>query len=78
MPKKRIHRTVIQVEVLSEEPFDYDDLDDIKAEITHNSSGVITTKSESVLVGLHAVNALGDFHCDAEFLNMDEEGNEIN
>jgi hypothetical protein len=81
MAKKKLYRTVIQIEVLSEEPIDTDmSLDDIEEECNTGSySGVhdwIVTNE--VLEGQAAADATLKQGSSPDFFQMDENGNELN
>jgi hypothetical protein len=77
--KKKYYRTIIQVEVLSEEPIG----DVSMSEIIHNAqdgdwSGKNTTiTQDEELSGKQMAEALLDQGSDPEFFQIDEEGEEI-
>jgi hypothetical protein len=81
MEKKVIYRTVIEIEVLSEEPIPEDmSLNDIEDECNTGSfSGVHDYKiTNEKLVGQDAVNATVKQGSSIDFFGMDEQGNELN
>lgn len=79
--KKTIHKTIIQIEILHEEPENISDFS--LGEIAYNvmdgewSHGRKTIESNVVLTGMDAVNALKEQGSDREFFGMDDEGNEL-
>lgn len=76
---KKLYRTVIQIEVLSDEPYEGTDLDTIMYDITDgHCSGLVSdvTRNET-LEGSAAVNEVKKHGTDLDFFQMDEEGNEI-
>jgi hypothetical protein len=80
MAKKVLYRSVIQYEVLSEEPIpDGMDLEEIIAECY---DGEYSGKSEIIvsnkpIVGKRAVKFVEKQGSDVEFFNMDANGNEL-
>jgi hypothetical protein len=80
MAKKTIYRTVIEIEVLSEEPIpDGISLDDIEEECNTGSySGVHDWKIRNEpLTGEAAADALSKQGTSTDFFGMDEVGNDI-
>lgn len=78
MAKKSLIETVIEVRVLSEEPFDYNDLENVHHAITEGDcSGTYSTKSSKAISGKLAADKVKEQGSDPEFFNMDEEGNEL-
>lgn len=77
--KKKLYKTVIQIEVLSEEPIESMSLDDIQEECSNGSfSGLHTfVKSNVPIKGKVAVNECKKHGTDVDFFMMDSEGNEI-
>ena len=78
MNKKQLHRTIIQVEVLSDGYFDFSNL----AQLSHDSmygdiSSVSEVKETSILQGDEAVAAVVAQGSDPEFFGMDDEGNDL-
>lgn len=79
--KKVLYRSVIQIEVLSEEPIPEDmSIDDIEEECNTGSySGVHDWKVRNEKIeGLDAVKATQAQGSSIDFFMMDEEGNELN
>lgn len=79
--KKVLYRSVIQIEVLSEEPIPEDmSIDDIEEECNSGSySGVHDWKVRNEKIeGLDAVKATQAQGSSIDFFQMDEEGNELN
>lgn len=77
---KTIYRTVIEIEVLSEEPIPDDmGLDEIQDECNEGSfSGIYDFKVKNQEVkGIEAVKLIKAQGTDVEFFQMDEEGNEL-
>lgn len=80
MAKKKIYRTVIQVEVLSEDPIEHSmSLSEIQRECDEGdySGSWDTVISNEPISGKEAANKLIEQGSDPEFFQMDEEGNEI-
>lgn len=80
MGKKKIYRTVIQIEILSDEPFtEGQNLNDIEYEITegHCSGNIETKVSNEILEGKPAADSVRAQGSDPEFFRMDIEGNEL-
>jgi len=81
MAKKKIYRTIIQIEVLSEKQFPKDglSLSDIEYEITDGdcSGKIETTLLNEEIIGERAVAFVKAHGSDSEFFQMDEEGNEL-
>jgi hypothetical protein len=78
--QKTVYKTVIEVVILSEEPFDEDNLSlsQIEYMITEDECfGKITTKSQDVLMGEEAVLAVKNQGSDPAFFQMDNKGFEI-
>lgn len=81
--KKKLYKTIIQVEVLSEEPVIDDfcnNLSWIGYEIERGEmSGVITTLASNIEVeGEDAVRECNLHGTSTDFFMMDEDGNELN
>lgn len=74
-----LHRTVIQVEILSESPWSDADLHDLitvdYAITDGDCSGVVKTMSREILTGKEMADALRDQGSDTEFFGLDEDGN---
>lgn len=82
MAKKKIYRSVITVEVLSETPVDdsfLTDLSSVNYEITGGEcSGRVQVKSmNEELTGHEAVKAVQNQGSSPDFFMMDEEGEDI-
>lgn len=78
--KKKIYKSIIQVEILSEEPISTDmSLSDIASEGDEGSFSIATKdiKVNQEIKGIRAARALQSQGSDVEFFNMDEKGNEI-
>jgi len=75
---RKFYKAVFSIEVLSEEPIDEMSIDDIKYEITEgNCSGVITKSDTTELTGLEMAKALLAQGSDAEFFQLDDDGNDL-
>ena len=78
MTDRTFHRTVIQVEVLSESPFGPVDLETLHHMITEGDcSGKLTTVLEEKLDGKQAAEALLSQASDPSFFNLTEGGDDI-
>ena len=79
VPKKQYYKTVIQIEILSEEPYpDPRPLEDISYDITEgHCSGVLKTVSSEKVDGPTMAKLLQEQESDPEFFGLDENGNEI-
>lgn len=80
MAKKKLYKSVLRVEILSEEPFPESvSLEDVKYEITDgHCSGILNWETHnSEIVGAEASKEVLNQGTDPEFFQMDEEGNEI-
>lgn len=78
MSKKTLYRTVIRVEILSENPFESNDLESINHEIhfADCSEFMEDVVRNQKIVGKRAINLLKNHATDPAFFNMDEEGND--
>lgn len=75
--KKQLHKTVITVEVLSEDAFDFNDLSDINYHITEGDcSGKYFIAEQTIIEGKEAADAVMEQGSDPEFFGMDEDGND--
>jgi len=74
MTNRKFYKTIIQVEVLSEQPFEYNTLDDIARAINDDCSGQTTTLSSEELDGKQAAEALMEQASDPAFFRLTEEG----
>ena len=76
---KKIYKTIVQVEILSDEPYIVGSIDDIARDISSGGesgySEVIEDRIE--LSGKKAVKEIKKHGSDPEFFSMDEDGNEI-
>ena len=80
MSKKKLYKSVLRVEILSEEPYPESvNLEDVNYDITEgHHSGVLNWESHSVeLIGVDAVEEVRKQGTDLEFFQLDEMGNEI-
>jgi hypothetical protein len=76
--KRKFYKTVIQVEVLSEEPFEYNDLSDVHEQITYEyCSGRYSTVEVKTLTGRQAAKALLGQGSEPEFFLIDENGEDL-
>ena len=78
--KREFYRTVIQVEILSEEPLNREmDLYEIANEITdgHSSGRVKTTVDNQVRSGKQMAKLLLEQGSDPEFFRLNEDGTDI-
>lgn len=74
---KKLYKTVIHVEVLSEEKLDINNLADLHEAITNGPcSGIWNTKKPTILKGKAAVRATKAQGSDPEFFFMDKQGYE--
>jgi hypothetical protein len=75
MPSKRkFWKTVVTVTILSETPFDYDNLSDIQSQIDGDCSGEFDTTSSEEIDAATCAALLIKQHSDPEFFNLDENG----
>ena len=80
MAKKKIYKSVLRVEILSEEPYPESvNLDTVSYDITDgHCSGMLEWESHNAeLVGEEGAKALMNQGSDPEFFLMDEDGNEL-
>ena len=75
-PSKRVfYRTVIKVEVLSEEPFNYNDLSSVSRQIEEDCSGKVTDEVDNEEVdGPTMARLLMEQGSDPGFFRLTEEG----
>jgi len=74
--KKKLYKTIITVEVISDEPYN-GGLGDLAYDTTEGDcSGAISWGEPTELVGMDAVKALEEQGSEPEFFGMDSEGNE--
>lgn len=77
MTKRTFYKTVIQVTVLSEEPFESEDLSEINYAITEGGcSGDVNTILTEKLDGKQIAKELQSQGSDPEFFRVDEDGND--
>lgn len=76
--KKKLHRTIIQVEVLSNYRYDFVGLDHLVYDITDGdcSGNAKIIKSDTV-EGLEAVKSVHEHKTDTDLFFMDDQGNEM-
>jgi len=77
---RKFYKTIIQVEVLSEDnPIgDYVDLADLAYEITDGEcSGNVEVKEKIELTGKQAADALENQGSDPSFFRLDDDGNDV-
>jgi len=78
MTKRKFHRTVVEVEILSQEPVGGVDLETIHHQITEGDwSGHVCTKSVETLDGKQAADALKKQASDPCFFGLDDDGNDM-
>lgn len=79
MNTRKYYRTVIQLEVLSEEPIGYKTMGDLDYEINEgHCSGVYKTITQDEIVsGKKMAELLIEQGSDTEFFMLDEDGNYI-
>jgi hypothetical protein len=74
---RKFYRTIIKVEVLSETPYEYDDLDDVCYDIMDGDcSGMVTLESSEEVDGPTMAKLLKKQFTEPEFFNLDENGND--
>jgi len=73
--KRQFHKTIIKVTVLSEEPYDNTDVDQLAHDITDGDcSGEVQIVSSKVLTGRQAAKALQTQGSDPDFFGLTEDG----
>jgi hypothetical protein len=73
--KRQFHKTVIKVIVLSEEPYDNTDVDQLAHDIRDGDcSGEVRIVSSKVLTGRQAAKALQAQGSDPDFFRLTEDG----
>lgn len=78
LSKRKFYRTVVQVEVLSEEPYDFEDLEQVRYDITEgHCSGQVTTLPTEEVDGPAMAKLLRGQGSDPEFFELDEQGNDV-
>jgi len=79
MARRKFYRTIIQVEVLSEDPYEYEDLTGLAYDIENGPcSGKTSVKSSTILTGKQMAQALRKQGSDPEFLQLNDRGRTIN
>ncbi|MDP2692710.1 MAG: hypothetical protein Q8O88_03680 [bacterium] len=74
--QKKLYKTTVTVEILSEEKLSFNDLQDLHEQITDGSnSGVCKQGKTIILKGKDAVKATIAQGSDPEFFFMDNDGN---
>jgi hypothetical protein len=76
--KRKFYRTIIQIEVLSEEPYSKTDLETIAEDISiGHQSGIVTIPVDSEeMDGKTCAAKLKKQGSDTEFFSLDEHGND--
>ena len=75
MTKRKFHKTILQVELLSEEPYVFTDLEQVRYDMTEgHCSGVVKEKSREVLDGKQAARALKRQASDPGFFQLTDQG----
>jgi riboflavin synthase len=78
MTARKFYKTVITVEVLSEEPYDETDLSQVSYDITEgHHSGVVKITSNEELTGKQAADELKAQGSDTDFFLLDENGDDV-
>ena len=78
MSKREFCKTIVTVEVLSEQPIEFDDLQELHNMIEHgNCSGQFTADSAVILNGEPMAQALIAQFSDPEFFQLTETGEDI-
>ena len=78
MSGHKFYKTTLKVEVLSEKPFEWDDLSDVHCAITTGDcSGKVSETSRRVLTAKQVAKELRKQASDPEFFRLDEKGNEL-
>ena len=76
--KRKFYKTVLTVEVLSEEPFECNDLGDVNYAITQGDcSGTMDCGTSKKISAGTMAKALLKQGSDPEFFGLDEEGNDL-
>lgn len=78
MSKRAFYKTTVTVEVLHEEPLNFDTLEDLHYAITDGDcSGKFEVTGFVAMDGKSMAKALQKQGSDPEFFQLDEEGNDI-
>ena len=76
--QRKYHRTVIQVEVLSEEPYTVEDLKDVSYDISEgHCSGQVEVLLREEVDGTSMAKLLLEQGSDPEFFRLDGDGNDL-
>lgn len=79
MSNRIFYKTVINVEILSEDPFEWDDLNDVHYAITNGDcSGLVEESYRTVLSSQEAAKELIRHSSDPNFFDLDNDGNDTN
>lgn len=78
MSKRTFYKTTVTVEVLHEEPLDFDNLEDLHYMITDGEcSGKFEVTDFVAMNGKNMAKALQEQGSDPEFFQLDKKGNDI-
>ena len=78
MTGRKFYKTVLRVEVLSEDQLGWGDLSDVHHAITEgNCSGSVKEVSRKELTGLQAAKELGRQGSEPGFFGLDDKGEEV-
>ena len=76
--KRKFYKTIIEVEILSEEPYTPEFLEHVAADIkTGDHSGVWGIRSSEEIDAPTTAKLLQEHASDSEFFRLDTEGNDI-
>lgn len=76
--KRKFYKTTLKIEILSEEPFEWDSIDSIAYSITEGDcSGNVDHVKSEILTAKKVVQELINQGSDSEFFQLDEDGNDI-
>lgn len=75
--KRKFYKTTIMVEVLSEDPYDFNNLSDVYRDITTGAcSGQVRVTGREDFQGPRAAKELRKQESDPAFFRLDENGND--
>lgn len=79
MTKRKFYKTVIQVKVLSEQPYEYENLSQVASDISDGdcSGEIENTITNEKLNGKQAATVLQEQGSDPEFFRLDKDGNDL-